>query len=175
MKFTPEELAELQAYDAAVDAEPISYEDYRRSREIERELLFPKSWSERRRAAQQKAYREQNREKVAAQQKAYREQNREKLAAQQKAYYEQNREKVAAQKKAYYEQNREKLAAQKKAIAGLRARHGYTQKDLSRLLGVSQSLVSQWETGQRTADWEALMRVLPECPAGGTTANDREG
>ena len=160
MKFTPEELAELQAYDAAVDAEPISYEDYRRSREIERELLFPKSWSERRRAAQQKAYREQN---------------REKLAAQQKAYYEQNREKVAAQKKAYYEQNREKLAAQKKAIAGLRARHGYTQKDLSRLLGVSQSLVSQWETGRRTADWEALMRVLPECPAGGTTANDTEG
>ena len=130
MKFTPEELAELQAYDAAVDAEPISYEDYRRSREIERELLFPKSWSERRRAAQQKAYREQNREKVAARQKA---------------------------------------------IAGLRARHGYTQKDLSRLLGVSQSLVSQWETGRRTADWEALMRVLPECPAGGTTANDREG
>lgn len=145
MKFTPEELAELQAYDAAVDAEPISYEDYRRSREIERELLFPKSWSERRRAAQQKAYREQNREKVAAQQKAYREQNREKLAARQKA------------------------------IAGLRARHGYTQKDLSRLLGVSQSLVSQWETGRRTADWEALMRVLPECPAGGITANGREG
>ena len=160
MKFTPEELAELQAYDAAVDAEPISYEDYKQSREIERELLFPKSWSERRRAAQKKAYREQN---------------REKLAAQQKAYYEQNREKVAAQQKAYREQNREKLAARQKAIAGLRARHGYTQKDLSRLLGVSQSLVSQWETGQRTADWEALMRVLPECPAGGTTANDREG
>lgn len=130
MKFTPEELAELQAYDAAVDAEPISYEDYKQSREIERELLFPKSWSERRRAAQKKAYREQN---------------------------------------------REKLAAQKKAIAGLRARHGYTQKDLSRLLGVSQSLVSQWETGRRTADWEALMRVLPECPAGGITANGREG
>ena len=39
--------------------------------------------------------------KVAAQQRAYREKNREKLAAQKRAYYEANREKVAAQQRAY--------------------------------------------------------------------------
>lgn len=34
--------------------------------------------------------------------------DKKKVAAQQKAYREANREKVAAQKKAYYEANREK-------------------------------------------------------------------
>lgn len=48
-------------------------------------------------------------------QKAYHEQNREKIRARHKAYYEQNREKIRAQHKAYYEQNHEKCLAQQKA------------------------------------------------------------
>ena len=95
--FTPEELAEMAAADAEIDAMPLTLEDYRetdgrdRSVKMERKGLKGK--------------------KVAAQKKAYREANREKVAAQQKAYYEANREKVAAQKKAYREANREKYNA----------------------------------------------------------------
>ena len=107
--FTPDELAELSAADAEIDAAPLTLEDYRetdgRDRSVRMERKGPKG---RKVAAQQKAYREANREKVAAQRKAYREANREKVAAQQKAYREANREKVAAQRKAYREANREK-------------------------------------------------------------------
>ncbi len=41
--------------------------------------------------------------KLAAQQRAYREANKEKVAAQKRAWYEANKEKVAAQKRAYRE------------------------------------------------------------------------
>ena len=92
--FTPDELAELSAADAEIDAAPLTLEDYRetdgRDRSVRMERKGPKG------------------RKVAAQKKAYREANREKVAAQQKAWYEANREKVAAQKKAYREANREK-------------------------------------------------------------------
>ena len=110
--FTPEELAEMAAADAEIDAMSLTLEDYRetdgrdRSVKMERKGLKGKKV-----AAQQKAYHEANREKVAAQKKAYREANREKVAAQQKAYREANREKVAAQQKAYREANREKYNA----------------------------------------------------------------
>lgn len=46
---------------------------------------------------------------IAAQQKAYREANREKVAAQQKAYYEANREKH----KAYMREYRKRKRAQR--------------------------------------------------------------
>ena len=94
--FTPEELAEMEAADAEIEAEfRLTQEDLDRSRELDREAKF--------RALPM------GKQKVAAQQKAYREANREKVAAQQKAYYEANREKVAAQQKAYREANREQL------------------------------------------------------------------
>ena len=94
--FTPEELAEMAAADAEIEAEfRLTQEDLDRSRELDREAKFRALPMEK--------------QKVAAQRKAYREANREKVAAQQKAYYEANREKVAAQRKAYREANREQL------------------------------------------------------------------
>lgn len=94
--FTPEELAEMEAADAEIEAEfRLTQEDLDRSRELDREAKF--------RALPM------GKQKVAAQQKAYREANREKVAEYQKAYYEANREKVAAQRKAYREANREQL------------------------------------------------------------------
>ena len=94
--FTPEELAEMAAADAEIEAEfRLTQEDLDRSRELDREARFRALPMEK--------------QKVAAQQKAYYEANREKVAEYQKAYYEANREKVAAQRKAYYEANREQL------------------------------------------------------------------
>lgn len=62
--FTPDELAELSAADAEIDAAPLTLEDYRetdaRDRSVRMERKGPKG---RKVAAQQKAYREANREK----------------------------------------------------------------------------------------------------------------
>ena len=90
-----------------------------------------------------------DKERRAAYQKAYYEANREKLAAYKKAYYEANREKVAAQQKAYLEANREKAGAKKKGMLLKIARkeHGYTQRELAGLCGITQQTVSLMETG----------------------------
>lgn len=99
--FTPEELAEIAAADAEIEAEfRLTQEDLDRSRELDREAKF--------RALPM------GKQKVAAQQKAYREANREKLAAQRKAYREANREKVRERARNYMRAYRTK----KRAAAG---------------------------------------------------------
>ena len=114
--FTPEELAEMAAADAEIEAEfRLTQEDLDRSRELEREAKFRALPMEKQKvAAQRKAYREANREKVAAQQKAYREANREKVAEYQKAYYEANREQLRKRARNYMREYRTK----KRAAAG---------------------------------------------------------
>ena len=57
-------------------------EDYKQS--DERDRLLTQTPQQKKLAAQQRAYREANREKLAAQQRAYREANREKVAARRK-------------------------------------------------------------------------------------------
>ena len=88
MPFTPEELAEMAAADAEIEASfRLEQADLDRSRELDRQARFDGLDPEKQR--------------VAAQQKAYREANKDKVAAQQKAWYEANKDKVAAQRKAY--------------------------------------------------------------------------
>ena len=113
MPFTEEELAEMAAADAEIEASfQLTNDDLVMSREFDRMAVLDSMDNQKRKvAAQQKAWYEANREKVAAQQKAWYEANREKVAAQKKAWYEANREKVAAQQKAYREANREKYNA----------------------------------------------------------------
>ena len=84
-----------------------------------------------------------------------------KVATYQKAYYEANRERVATQQKAYYEANREKVAAQQK-IRDRRLAEGYTQRDLARLIGVTQPTVARWETCVVPADWDKLRSIFPD-------------
>ena len=93
--FTPDELAELSAADAEIDAAPLTLEDYRetdgRDRSVRMERKGPKG---RKVAAQQKAWYEANREKVAAQQKAYREANREKYNTYMREYMRKRSKKI---------------------------------------------------------------------------------
>ena len=114
--FTPEELAEMAAADAEIEAEfRLTQEDLDRSRELDREAKFRALPMEKQKVAEyQKAYREANREKVAEYQKAYWEANREKLAAQRKAYYEANREQLRERARNYMREYR----AKKRAAAG---------------------------------------------------------
>ena len=114
--FTPEELAEMAAADAEIEAEfRLTQEDLDRSYKLDREVKFRALPMEKQKlAARQKAYREANREKVAAQKKAYYEANREKVAEYQKAYREANREKVRERARNYMRAYRTK----KRAAAG---------------------------------------------------------
>ena len=114
--FTPEELAEMAAADAEIEAEfRLTQEDLDRSRELDREAKFRALPMEKQKvAAQRKAYLEANREKVAEYQKAYREANREKVAEYQKAYYEANREQLRKRARNYMREYRTK----KRAAAG---------------------------------------------------------
>jgi hypothetical protein len=63
----------------------------------------------------QKAYYEQNAEKIKENRKVYYKQNAEKIKEERKAYYEQNREKRIEYQKAYHKQNPEKIKERKKA------------------------------------------------------------
>ena len=94
MPFTPEELAEMAAADAEIEASfRLEPGDLERSARIDRLARFEALPPEKRKvAAQQRAYREANREKVAAQQRAYREANREKYNKYMREYMRKRRE-----------------------------------------------------------------------------------
>ena len=127
--------------DCVCDA--LDADDYAEARERE-ELLRPKTARQKALAAYKKAYYEANREQLVAKQKAYREANREEIAAYKKAYYEANHEALAAYQKAYHEANREDGANRADAdrLRVWRKAHGYTQKALGALCGLSQQAIS---------------------------------
>ena len=117
MKFTPEELAEMAAADAEIEANFImTQSEIDFSRELDKTTRFEKLTGDKQKvAAQRKAYYEANREKVAAQRKAYYEANREKVAAQQKAYREANREAYNAYMREYMRKRKDKRMFETKA------------------------------------------------------------
>ena len=111
--FTPEELAELAAFDAEIDESDITQNEIDASRERDREAVL---------AGMSKRNR-----KIAENQRAYREANREKIAENKRAYYEANREKIAEYQRAYYEANREKWNAYQREYKKRRRTHGENQ------------------------------------------------
>ena len=92
--FTPEELADMAAADAEIEATfRLTNEDIRRSKDADKAALLDRLPPEKKReAAYQRAYREANREEIAAKRRAYYEANREEIAAKQRAYREAKRE-----------------------------------------------------------------------------------
>ena len=164
MPFTAQELEEMRLADEEIEREFCqTQEEIEASRRRDRRSKFEALPIEKRKvAAYQKAWYEANREKVAAYQKAWYEANREKVAATKKAWYEANREKVAATKKAYREANREKVAATQKWIAGARKAAGYTQADVARMTGASQSSIAKLESGSMDLEKFAKRTELEE-------------
>ena len=90
--FTPEELAELAAFDAEIDESDITQNEIDASRERDREaVLAGMSKRNRKIAENQRAYREANREKIAEAKRTYYEANREKWNAYQREYKKRRR------------------------------------------------------------------------------------
>lgn len=88
MSFTPEELAEMAAADAEIEASfRLERADLDRSRELDRVAHFEGLSPEKRKLAEyQRAYREANKDKVAERQRAYYEANRERYNAYMREY-----------------------------------------------------------------------------------------
>lgn len=94
MPFTPEELAEMAAADAEIEASfRLEQADLDRSRELDRLAHFDGLDPEKQKvAAQQKAWYEANKDKVSAQRKAWVKRNREKYNAYMRDYYRKKKE-----------------------------------------------------------------------------------
>ena len=75
--FTPEELAEMAAFDAEIEDEPLTNEEIRESRERDRAALDDrKDKREKKIAEGQRAYRAANKEKIAEYMREYRRRRR---------------------------------------------------------------------------------------------------
>ena len=121
LAFTPEELEAMRLADEEIEREfSLSVDDIVASNGLDRSSLYDrKCEKERKVAAQNKAYRKANKDRIAEYQKAYRKANKDKVAARRKAYYEANKDKIAEYQKAYYEANKDKIAARRKARKSL--------------------------------------------------------
>ena len=111
MGWTAEERAAMAAADAEIEADfRLTPEDLALALEIDREAVMEaKDRAARKADDRQKAYYEENRERIAAQQKAYYEENRERIAARKKAYREENRERIRAYERSYRDAHREEI------------------------------------------------------------------
>lgn len=96
--FTPEELAELAAFDAEIDESDITEDEIKESRKRDRQAVLGEMDNQKRKIAEAKrAYREANREKIAEAQRAYYEANREKWNAYMREYRKRRKANGQAQ------------------------------------------------------------------------------
>lgn len=125
--FTPEELAELAAYDNEVDREQITLEEWAQSSELDRILrdaaLDPKE--RKKREKDRRYYRNNadeckrksaewakaNPERNARNQADYRAEHKDEIAARDRAYYAAHRKEKNEASRRYYAENRERITA----------------------------------------------------------------
>ena len=89
--FTPEELAEIAAADAQIEAEFELTLEERLEIDAQNRALKVK---DRRKAEKRRAYYQANREAIAAYQRAYYQANREEIAEYKRAYYQKHKEEI---------------------------------------------------------------------------------
>ena len=133
--FKPEELAEMAAFDAEVDAMPLAAEEIKESRERDRDAKNARLSARDYRAAE---YRRE-----------YYERNKDAIAEYRREYYERNKEAIAECRRNRVDKNRNDNDVIR---LGQRLRHirkmcGLSQANLARITGLSQSSISTYETG----------------------------
>lgn len=112
--FTPDELAEMAAADAEIEATfEITSDDFKLSSQLDR-LATREKHPEKKRTCkntekeQKKTYYLKNREKILESRKEYRKENKEKIAAYKRAYYLAHKEEFATRSKQWSKNNLEK-------------------------------------------------------------------
>ena len=101
--FTPEEIAELAAFDEEVDNCELNAQDYRESAARDKEAVLAEMGERQRKrhlriAAYKREYREANKDQIAAYQREYREANPDKYEKQKERMREYMRRRRAAAK-----------------------------------------------------------------------------
>lgn len=109
MKFTPEELAEMAAADAEIEATfeltpQEAYDADRRDKQAQRDNLSPDKAL---RAEKNRKYRRKHQAEIKEKKRDYRKKNAEKLRTQQRAYYQANKERISAWKKEWYKRKKQ--------------------------------------------------------------------
>ena len=155
MAFTPEELAEMAAADAEIEAEfCMTQEEIDDSRE--RDYFFRVDSMDRKQLGQRR-YREANKDKIAEYQRRYNETHKDKIAEYQRRYYEAHKDKKADRQRRYREEHKDIIAEGKTEIKYLRKRLGLTQRDFASLLGVTRATISNWENVSAPGNWREIV------------------
>lgn len=150
--FTPEELAELEAFDREIEDEdePLTLEEWRESMRRDRGLEGPprpRSPEERERnRIKSRERREANAEYYREAHRAWYAKNREYAQAWQREYYRTHAEAHTAAQLRLRERNRDSEARFR--LRELRKALGLTQAELGRLFDRSRQVAHHWESGQ---------------------------
>ena len=109
--FTPEELAKMAAFDAEVDAMPLTAEEIKESRERDRDAKNARLSARDYRAAKYKRdYYERNKDAIAKYKRDYYERNKDAIAKYKRDYCERNKDAIAEYKRDYCERNKDAIA-----------------------------------------------------------------
>lgn len=123
MAFTPEELADMAAYDAEIDESfELTSEERKRSLALDRAAkgtdTSGSAYYRAHRAARiayAQDWRNRNRERDNANKRAWYQKNKDRLRAYQKEYHKQNADHIRERNNAYYYRNRDTILAKAKA------------------------------------------------------------
>ena len=96
--FTPEEIAELAAFDEEVDNCELNAQDYRESAARDKEAVLAEMGERQRKRHL----------RIAAYQREYYEANKDQIAAKRREYYEANKDQIAAKRREYMRKRRAK-------------------------------------------------------------------
>ena len=133
--FTPEELAEMAAFDAEVDAMPLAAEEIKESRERDRDAKNARLSARDYRAAEyQREYYERNKDAIVEYQRDYRERNKDAIAERRRNRVDKNR-------------NDNDVIRLGQRLRHIRKMCGLSQANLARITGLSQGSISNYETG----------------------------
>ncbi len=160
--FTPEELAELEAFDREIEDEdePLTLEEWRASMRRDRGIEGP---------PRPRSPEERERDRIKSRER--RESNAEYYRAAHRAWYAKNREYALAWQREYYRRNtagkrealqrlRERMSSSesRRRLRELRKALGMTQDQLGQIFGSSRQVVHNWEAGNsyippRVLEW----------------------
>lgn len=93
---------------------PVTYEEYRELRAIDREILFPKTRKQRQNAVYGRRYYESHREQVLERCRRWREENRDHIRARGRKYHREHKDEDAARWRKRYSIHRREILAERK-------------------------------------------------------------
>ena len=128
MMFTPEELADLRAYDAQVDETPLTMDEINGTRERDKQAMYSqKDAKAKKKADSNRRWRQTHKEEIAAYKRQYYATRKQEKAEYDRAYKRRNKDRVKENNRLYYQANKDKIRAKRQ-----RAKHEGNQSSSGR-------------------------------------------